>query len=573
MRKFEAIFSPDGELADICTMVDGRRICMLEPAGKERELTILHPHPFSKLSNQLPVLLGSGLGHALDALIKGLEQTNGKDFKLAIVDAEEDILNITSLQERYKAYKNIKWLCNVEADTVLNDLTKWQEEHQNLPFCPIVNSFYLRINRQYYAPLKDALAASARFDFWAKAAYPKFKQVEPRILLITSKYFLIGELVAACERMGIAYHLLQLPEEEVDLQEFMQQLLTAVVTFKPDFALTINHLGVDREGILQETLAKMKLPLASWFVDNPHLILYSYKHLSSPWLTIFTWDADNIESLHKDGFDNVFYLPLGTDHTRFTPSLNTEKLATVHPEWSAAVSFVGNSMLHKVAKRFEFARLDTKLASSYKDVAADFAESDERSVYGFLQSRYPQLLPSFHALQSTERKLSYEAMLTWEATLQYRLECVKSTLPYAPLIVGDDGWFTLLKGENSKWRYHSELTYYTDLPVFYPLSAVNFNCTSKQMKGAVNQRIFDVPAAGAFILTDWREQIANLFEPGKEVICYHSPEEATELIAYYLRHPEKRKAIAQAALKRVLADHKYESRINTIVAHMRTIYS
>ena len=121
-------------------------------------------------------------------------------------------------------------------------------------------------------------------------------------------------------------------------------------------------------------------------------------------------------------------------------------------------------------------------------------------------------------------------------------------------------------------RLHEELSYYTDLPFFYQLSDINFNCTSAQMKGAVNQRIFDVPCAGAFVLTDWREQMDELFTPGKEVIFYREPGETPELIRHYLAKPNERARIAAAARARVLAEHTYVHRLQTLAARMREVY-
>ncbi|MDE5682541.1 MAG: DUF3880 domain-containing protein, partial [Mailhella sp.] len=89
--------------------------------------------------------------------------------------------------------------------------------------------------------------------------------------------------------------------------------------------LTLHHLVVDREGGLMDLINKLELPFISWFVDNPHLILYSYEGLTSPFLHIFTWDFDNVPSLKAKGFNNVYYLPLGTDAERFNPK-NKEKL-------------------------------------------------------------------------------------------------------------------------------------------------------------------------------------------------------------------------------------------------------
>ena len=91
------------------------------------------------------------------------------------------------------------------------------------------------------------------------------------------------------------------------------------------------------------------------------------------------------------------------------------------------------------------------------------------------------------------------------------------------------------------------------------------------MKGAVNQRVFDAPAAGAFVLTDWREQMAGLFEP-HEMACYREPDEILDLARHYLAHPKERRRITAAARKRVLACHTWRHRLQTLLERMRAVY-
>lgn len=559
----------DGRLEDLRLTVGGRSFLLLGESGSRRELAFLPEDGGADLSGVLPVLVGSGMGHALAEIIS--RSGSAPDFAMAVVDKEDDILKATGLREKFKSV-NILWVGAGDAQTALKELGKWQLANGNRAFRVFTNPSYLRLDREFYSGLRQTLEAGSRFNFWERASYPKFKGKTPRPLLITSKYFLTGELTSALERMGVEHRLLQLPDQEVGLGYFMEQLMSAVLEFRPDFAMTINHLGVDREGVLPDILSRIKLPLASWFVDNPHLILYHYRNLINPWTAVFTWDADNIESLRKLGFENVFYLPLGTDCARFSPARDYGALASAHPEWKSRVSFVGNSMLNKVKGRLKHSDPPGALRD-FKKVAAAFGDSDEHSVSEFLARAYPERYNLFTAMEPVERRLSYEALITWEATLQYRLSCLKATLPHDPLIAGDNGWFTLLEDWRGKWRYLPELNYYDDLPRFYPLSEVNFNCTSKQMKGAVNQRVFDVPATGSFLLTDWREQLAGLFEPGKEVICYHDPDEAADLLDYYLRKPEERNKIARAAHKRAVAEHDYEKRLETVFECMRKAYA
>ncbi|MGL4209780.1 MAG: glycosyltransferase family protein, partial [Candidatus Adiutrix sp.] len=110
------------------------------------------------------------------------------------------------------------------------------------------------------------------------------------------------------------------------------------------------------------------------------------------------------------------------------------------------------------------------------------------------------------------------------------------------------------------------LDYYRELSPFYQNTAINLNITSRQMKTGLNQRIFDVPASGAFLLTDYRQQIENVFELGREIITYKSPEEALDLARFYTHNPHERQKIAQAALTRVKNCHLYRFRLAEIIA-------
>jgi spore maturation protein CgeB len=549
-------------LRDVAVRVKGRELRLLGPGGPQRELDMLRGADFSRRC--LPVLLGSGMGHALRALLDALPQ----DLPLIVVDKEKDIQGVTALRDPYEDGRVIR-IDEADPEKCLRLLARLQAEHGNAPLVPFAHPFYLRLDRAYYALLRDRLASGARCDFWGRAVRPRFRSSRPRLLLITSKYFLMGELVRACRNLRIEHQLLTLENEEVARQEFVERLLTVVLDFAPDAILTLNHLGVDREGVLTELLARLQLPLASWFVDNPHLILHLYHKLVSPWAVIFTWDADNLPGLRELGFEHVFHLPLGTDPERFAPTrLRTPPV----PAWRSDVSFVGNSMVYKVAKRMRTARLPRSLLKGYRKTAAAFGESDERLVRSFLPGHCPESAAAYEALPDNESRLAYEAMITWEATRQYRARCVRGILPFNPLIVGDRGWRQNLKGETLPWRLHPELGYYSELPLFYPWSAINFNCTSKQMKGAVNQRLFDVPAAGAFLLTDRRDQTETLFRPGKEIVWYNEPEEAPELVRYYLAHPRERRRVAEAARARVLAEHTWAHRLQTIIKRMRDIF-
>jgi spore maturation protein CgeB len=74
---------------------------------------------------------------------------------------------------------------------------------------------------------------------------------------------------------------------------------------------------------------------------------------------------------------------------------------------------------------------------------------------------------------------------------------------------------------------------------------------------ANNMRLFEATGMGALLVTDWKDNIAELFEPGKEVVCYRSVGECLELIEHYSTHEAERAAIAAAGQRRTLQDHSY----------------
>ncbi|AGW12045.1 CgeB family protein [Megalodesulfovibrio gigas] len=550
------LLQQDGQLQDVVITQEGRTRRMAGRQGREREAALVQDA--LPPARSLPVLLGAGLGAALEAVLQA------HPGPVAVVDKEADILAATGLVAQYP---QVAWVLDATPEAALASLTRWQMAHGGAPFHPIALPFYLRQDRSHYQVLADRLAASQVHNFWEKARQPRFRNWPPRILGVTSQYFLMGEVQAACTRLGVPLHCIHIEDQEIGAGRFMEELLTAVLEFKPDFLFTINHLGVDREGVLISLLEQMRLPMASWFVDNPHLILHLYQQVVHPLTAIFTWDRDNLPSLKALGFEHVHYLPLGTDAHRFRPGA---------PAWPgmprAGASFVGNSMVFKVGHRLRKARPPRRLLLEYRNLAREFGASDCRGVLEFLQEQHPDRYADWQALPTAERRLALEAMLTWEATRQYRVACVAGILPLHPLICGDKGWPILFRHRPEPWTWHPELSYYDHLPAFYPAQAVNLNTTSKQMKGAVNQRVFDCPACGAFVLTDMREQLADLFEPGTEVAVYEHPDEVESLARHYLTHPAERLRIVAAARARVLAEHTYDRRILALCEQMQATF-
>ncbi len=77
---------------------------------------------------------------------------------------------------------------------------------------------------------------------------------------------------------------------------------------------------------------------------------------------------------------------------------------------------------------------------------------------------------------------------------------------------------------------------------------------------AGNMRLFEATGVGTCLLTDYKNDLHLLFEPDHEVVTYKTVEECKEKLKWLFEHPDKRKQIAMAGMKRTLNWHTYEKR-------------
>ncbi|MBS1914147.1 MAG: glycosyltransferase [Bacteroidetes bacterium] len=81
---------------------------------------------------------------------------------------------------------------------------------------------------------------------------------------------------------------------------------------------------------------------------------------------------------------------------------------------------------------------------------------------------------------------------------------------------------------------------------------------------ANNMRLFEATGSGAMLITDWKSNLHEMFEPGREVIAYRDHEECARMIEYYAAHHDEREAIARAGRERTLRDHNYRVRMEEL---------
>ncbi|HEU4371370.1 MAG TPA: glycosyltransferase [Methylomirabilota bacterium] len=85
----------------------------------------------------------------------------------------------------------------------------------------------------------------------------------------------------------------------------------------------------------------------------------------------------------------------------------------------------------------------------------------------------------------------------------------------------------------------------------------------------VNTRTFELAAAGACQVADFKEDMATLFKPGEEVVVYRDLGELRRLLDHYLARPEEARAVGDNARRRALTEHTLRHRVEEMLAVIR----
>ena len=101
--------------------------------------------------------------------------------------------------------------------------------------------------------------------------------------------------------------------------------------------------------------------------------------------------------------------------------------------------------------------------------------------------------------------------------------------------------------------------------VFYS-SRINLNITLRSIASGVPARVFDIMSVGGFVLSNWQEEIPELFVEDEEIVTYKTPEELLDKADYYLKHEDRRTRIGINGYQKVKKQHTYEHRLDKMIS-------
>lgn len=353
------------------------------------------------------------------------------------------------------------------------------------------------------------------------------------------------------------------------------ELVQELRQLKPDLVMS-----VDVTQGLDELCVQARVPYVVWEINPRVYVVPSPSSYAAQQTHLFTYRKRNIPFYEREGWQHVSYLPLAANPDWRKPQ---EVSAADQEKYRATVSFVGNSLVNQDTRDYKLVQetLAGRIQKSedpqerlrWAQVLRLIREGLELQSRELLQPHFIQrLTDGMQALglspllevqgERIDLRIVYSRMFG----ARRRAQALQALAPLGVAVYGDPGWQQVLS-EGVYFRGAAE--HLEELTTIYNVSYINLDIGRLYQLDIVTMRVFDILAAGGFALVEFSEELPDLLKPGVEVAAWHSFEELQALGLYYVQHPEAREALIQAGRRRVLAEHTFAHRLETIVKTLR----
>lgn len=378
------------------------------------------------------------------------------------------------------------------------------------------------------------------------------------ILFVGSEAQQMPGIILALDRMGHQVELYEKSMEEMEGNEELEaQLEIYLQRIKVDFILS----NVFTREVARVT-NRLGIKYAVWCMDSPSFPAW-VPEAEYDNCYVFYFDYREYELKKQSGFKNVYHMPLAADVAWSGQLVITDDDIK---KYGCDMSFVGamytNSLYDRALEHFS------------ADMQDAFSELIEGSA--FIWDGQDRLSLPWELVQKVRQKcpqIFYPCDMPDEYFLRTcllgrKLTNVERTLLMELLSERFDIHLYTRDTEivPEGVRRFPEIPALKGAPKVFYSSKINLNITLRSIASGVPARVFDIMSVGGFVLSNWQEEIPELFAEGKEIATYKTPEELVDKADYYLRHDNERLRIAVNGYQKVKENYTWEHRLERIIS-------
>lgn len=345
---------------------------------------------------------------------------------------------------------------------------------------------------------------------------------------------------------------------------FEEAFLTDLTRESPDAVFSFNYYP-----ILSLVCDRAQIPYISFVYDSPHIALYSYTILK-PCNHVYVFDSAVADTFRRQGIHTVQYLPL---------AVNTRRLDSMQPDpaacarFDADIAFVGGLYTegHTFYDRME-PLLDER-TRGYLEAVMD-AQLAIDGLNFVEKCLTPDIVEKMHAAYPMDPNPDGAETSAWiyaQYMIDRRITQTERTMLLKSVGEHVNGRHTLaLYTRDPSFQApgivnRGRIDYYDEMPFAFRCARINLNLTLRSIGHGIPLRVFDILGAGGFLITNYQQDLFDLFVPGEDFVYYESNEDLLDKIDYYLTHEEERAVIAASGHAKAAAEHTWEVRLLQIL--------
>ena len=376
------------------------------------------------------------------------------------------------------------------------------------------------------------------------------------------------DILEAFEKLGLSVkqEIAELKRKDLVPAEVVKIVSKGLQNEPCDFVFSVNFFPA-----LSEVCRIFNIPYLSWTVDSPVLELYTLSVRNSC-NKIFLFDRAQYEEVRALNPAGAFYLPLAANPDQRDKAIGAAS-SSQRENFSHDIAFVGSLYLEK-------SPYDKLNKSKVRPELLGFMDglmASQELIYGYylpdevitdetadeFASLCDNFRPGFSTLHDTDyltnKVLLSQFFLGNAITARERIHIAAMLGDKLDIYTASDT--REIKGVRNRGLAKS----LEEMPVIFNQSKINLNLPTRAIRTGVSFRVFDVLSCGGFLLTNYQEDLGDLFESGRDLVSYGSKEEIESLAEYYLSHEKERKEIAHTGYETIRAHHTFVIRMEQML--------
>jgi spore maturation protein CgeB len=270
--------------------------------------------------------------------------------------------------------------------------------------------------------------------------------------------------------------------------------------------------------------------------------------------------------------DRLWYLAIAAAQVRaFRPDIlllpfiytfESEFLAEVAGQYGVAIGQHAASLPESDLSRFDL------IVSSLPNQVAHFRGLGVRSEY--LPLSFDPRIAEAVGRPDPAHDVAFLGQVTpWHSGRAAFLRDLAEELPIG--FWGDADWGGTPEPKAAHWHGHPALW---GLDLYHKMAAcrISLNChIDAAGPYANNLRLYEATGVGSLLLTDAKDNLAELFDPATEIVAYRDTADCARQIRDLLADEKRRLAIAEAGQRRTLNEHNHARRTEELLDLIATL--